>query len=148
MGAKFTTPVLLFFGVKFVSTETKLRRSKKKNTVPKHRTGSRVVGQVESFVSPQLGTPSTELGSAASISTMSFSFFRTAAAFATRTQASSILQRQVTGTTFGIIQPALARGFKVRTSVKKLCNDCYVVRRKGKVYVYCKTNQKHKQRQG
>ena len=40
------------------------------------------------------------------------------------------------------------RGFKVRTSVKKMCKDCYIVRRKGRVYVYCKSNHKHKQRQG
>ncbi|QBM85799.1 ribosomal protein L36 [Metschnikowia aff. pulcherrima] len=40
------------------------------------------------------------------------------------------------------------RTFKVRTSVKKFCKDCYMVRRKGKVYVYCKSNGKHKQRQG
>ncbi|AET37985.1 mitochondrial 54S ribosomal protein bL36m Ecym_2238 [Eremothecium cymbalariae DBVPG len=44
--------------------------------------------------------------------------------------------------------PTLTRGFKVRTSVKKFCNDCYMVRRKGRVYVYCKSNKKHKQRQG
>ncbi|AQZ13116.1 RTC6 (YPL183W-A) [Zygosaccharomyces parabailii] len=44
--------------------------------------------------------------------------------------------------------PPLTRGFKVRTSVKKFCNDCYIVRRKGRVYVYCKANKKHKQRQG
>ncbi len=37
---------------------------------------------------------------------------------------------------------------KVRASVKKRCKDCYVVRRKGRVYVYCKKNPKHKQRQG
>ncbi|KAL3229118.1 Uncharacterized protein RNJ44_02205 [Nakaseomyces bracarensis] len=41
-----------------------------------------------------------------------------------------------------------SRGFKVRTSVKKMCSDCYIVRRKGRVYVYCKANKKHKQRQG
>ncbi|ODV80914.1 uncharacterized protein CANTADRAFT_88813 [Suhomyces tanzawaensis NRRL Y-17324] len=40
------------------------------------------------------------------------------------------------------------RGFKVRTSVKKFCKDCYMVRRKGRVFVYCKSNGKHKQRQG
>ncbi|CCD25543.1 mitochondrial 54S ribosomal protein bL36m NDAI_0F02250 [Naumovozyma dairenensis CBS 421] len=40
------------------------------------------------------------------------------------------------------------RGFKVRTSVKKFCAHCYVVRRKGRVYIYCKSNPKHKQRQG
>ncbi|MGM0439216.1 MAG: 50S ribosomal protein L36 [Patescibacteria group bacterium] len=35
---------------------------------------------------------------------------------------------------------------KVRSSVKKMCKDCKVVRRNGKVYVLCK-NKKHKQRQ-
>ncbi|GAV55514.1 hypothetical protein ZYGR_0AV01460 [Zygosaccharomyces rouxii] len=44
--------------------------------------------------------------------------------------------------------PTLTRGFKVRTSVKKFCSECYIVRRKGRVYVYCKSNKKHKQRQG
>lgn len=37
---------------------------------------------------------------------------------------------------------------KVRASVKKICSNCYVVRRKGSVYVYCKRSPKHKQRQG
>ena len=37
---------------------------------------------------------------------------------------------------------------KVRASVKARCKDCYVVRRKGRIYVYCKSNPKHKQRQG
>jgi len=36
---------------------------------------------------------------------------------------------------------------KVRTSVKKICDDCKVVKRKGIVRVICKT-AKHKQRQG
>ncbi|KAK9471605.1 mitochondrial 54S ribosomal protein bL36m [Dipodascopsis tothii] len=40
------------------------------------------------------------------------------------------------------------RGIKVRSSVKKMCPDCYVVRRKGKLFIRCKTNKKHKQRQG
>ncbi|KAH3686039.1 hypothetical protein WICPIJ_003039 [Wickerhamomyces pijperi] len=61
------------------------------------------------------------------------------------------------GLTQTIIRPTLSqsvtqqlgvRGFKVKTAVKKMCDDCYVVRRKGRVYVYCKTNKKHKQRQG
>lgn len=42
----------------------------------------------------------------------------------------------------------VTRGFKVRTALKKFCKDCYIVRRKGRVYVYCKSNNKHKQRQG
>jgi large subunit ribosomal protein L36 len=36
---------------------------------------------------------------------------------------------------------------KVRASVKKICKDCKVVRRKGQVRVICQ-NPKHKQRQG
>jgi len=36
---------------------------------------------------------------------------------------------------------------KVRASVKKMCNDCQVVKRKGIVRVICKV-AKHKQRQG
>ncbi|MBM3257739.1 MAG: 50S ribosomal protein L36 [Candidatus Nealsonbacteria bacterium] len=37
---------------------------------------------------------------------------------------------------------------KVRPSVKKICKDCKIVRRSGRVYVICKRNPKHKQRQG
>lgn len=49
---------------------------------------------------------------------------------------------------------------KVKSSIKKRCKDCYIVKRtkkvisKGKIsikpvyYVYCKANPKHKQRQG
>ncbi|HLD81794.1 MAG TPA: 50S ribosomal protein L36 [Patescibacteria group bacterium] len=36
---------------------------------------------------------------------------------------------------------------KVRSSVKKICKDCKVSRRKGRVIVSCKI-PKHKQRQG
>ncbi|MBI2450532.1 MAG: 50S ribosomal protein L36 [Candidatus Nealsonbacteria bacterium] len=36
---------------------------------------------------------------------------------------------------------------KVQTSVKVICKDCKIVRRKGVVFVICK-NPKHKQRQG
>jgi large subunit ribosomal protein L36 len=36
---------------------------------------------------------------------------------------------------------------KVRASVKKICNKCKVIRRKGVVRVLC-ANTKHKQRQG
>jgi large subunit ribosomal protein L36 len=35
---------------------------------------------------------------------------------------------------------------KVRTSVKRICENCKIVRRKGTVRVIC-TNVKHKQRQ-
>jgi len=37
---------------------------------------------------------------------------------------------------------------KVRTSVKKICKDCNVVKRKGVIRVVCKKNPRHKQRQG
>jgi large subunit ribosomal protein L36 len=36
---------------------------------------------------------------------------------------------------------------KVRASVKKMCDHCKVIKRKGVVRVICK-NPKHKQRQG
>ena len=36
---------------------------------------------------------------------------------------------------------------KVRSSVKKRCEKCRIIRRKGKVMVICE-NPKHKQRQG
>jgi len=36
---------------------------------------------------------------------------------------------------------------KVRSSVKKICENCKIIRRKGVVRVICR-NPKHKQRQG
>ncbi len=36
---------------------------------------------------------------------------------------------------------------KVRASVKKMCNNCKIVRRRGVVRVIC-LNPRHKQRQG
>ena len=36
---------------------------------------------------------------------------------------------------------------KVKASVKKICRNCKVIRRKGRLYVICE-NPKHKQRQG
>ena len=36
---------------------------------------------------------------------------------------------------------------KVRASVKKICNNCKIIKRKGKVMVICK-DPKHKQKQG
>ncbi|QDT53402.1 50S ribosomal protein L36 [Caulifigura coniformis] len=37
---------------------------------------------------------------------------------------------------------------KVRASVKRVCEQCKIVRRKGRVYVICASNPRHKQRQG
>ncbi|MEX2144769.1 MAG: 50S ribosomal protein L36 [Candidatus Spechtbacterales bacterium] len=36
---------------------------------------------------------------------------------------------------------------KVRSSVKTICQSCKIVRRERRVFVICKTNPKHKQRQ-
>jgi len=36
---------------------------------------------------------------------------------------------------------------KVRPSIKKICDKCKIIKRKGILYVICE-NQKHKQRQG
>jgi len=36
---------------------------------------------------------------------------------------------------------------KVKPSVKKICNDCRVIKREGKVMIICK-NPSHKQKQG
>lgn len=37
---------------------------------------------------------------------------------------------------------------KVRSSVKRLCGFCKVVKRRGIVFIQCTSNKKHKQRQG
>ncbi|UDG79343.1 50S ribosomal protein L36 [Candidatus Ecksteinia adelgidicola] len=37
---------------------------------------------------------------------------------------------------------------KVRTSVKKLCRSCKIVKRNGVILVICTADLKHKQRQG
>lgn len=36
---------------------------------------------------------------------------------------------------------------KVRASVKRICENCKLVRRRGRLYVIC-SNPRHKQRQG
>jgi large subunit ribosomal protein L36 len=43
--------------------------------------------------------------------------------------------------------PAGEDGMKVRTSVKKICDKCKVIRRQGVVRIIC-DNPKHKQKQG
>ncbi|KAM8810948.1 RM36 protein, partial [Eudromia elegans] len=37
-------------------------------------------------------------------------------------------------------------GLKTKTSLRKRCKDCFIVRRRGRLYVCCKTNPRHKQR--
>lgn len=36
----------------------------------------------------------------------------------------------------------------VRTSLKRMCRACMFVRRRGRLFVVCKENPRHKQRQG
>lgn len=43
--------------------------------------------------------------------------------------------------------PDPIRNMKVRASVKRICENCKIVRRKGVVFVVC-SNPRHKQRQG
>ncbi len=37
---------------------------------------------------------------------------------------------------------------RVRSAVRRVCECCRLVRRKGRLYVYCSKNPRHKQRQG
>jgi len=37
---------------------------------------------------------------------------------------------------------------KVRPSVKRMCDRCKIIRRRGRVFVICSSNPRHKQRQG
>jgi large subunit ribosomal protein L36 len=41
--------------------------------------------------------------------------------------------------------PVPARSMKVRSSVKIMCDGCSIVRRKGRVYILCANNSRHKQ---
>ncbi|TKS88638.1 39S ribosomal protein L36, mitochondrial [Collichthys lucidus] len=44
------------------------------------------------------------------------------------------------------VQPSA--GMKTKSALKKRCKDCFFVRRRGHLFVFCKTNPRHKQRQG
>lgn len=44
------------------------------------------------------------------------------------------------------IQPAA--GMKTKSSLRRRCKDCFFVIRRGRLFVFCKTNPRHKQRQG
>ncbi|NXL59734.1 RM36 protein, partial [Chordeiles acutipennis] len=46
----------------------------------------------------------------------------------------------------GLLLPPLLAGLKTKTSLKRRCKDCFIVRRRGRLYVCCKTNPRHKQR--
>lgn len=43
--------------------------------------------------------------------------------------------------------PRSGSAMKVRTSIRRICENCKIVRRRGVVYVVC-SNPRHKQRQG
>jgi len=65
-------------------------------------------------------------------------------------------QSSVSGWVSGLLDRCLStcqlegsvQTMKVRASVKRICNQCQIVRRKGKVRVICKADPKHKQVQG
>ncbi|NXJ59183.1 RM36 protein, partial [Rostratula benghalensis] len=42
--------------------------------------------------------------------------------------------------------PPFPAGLKTKTVLRRRCKDCYIVRRRGRLYVCCKTNPRHKQR--
>ncbi|HDS09649.1 MAG TPA: 50S ribosomal protein L36 [Firmicutes bacterium] len=37
---------------------------------------------------------------------------------------------------------------KIRSSIKKICASCKIIKRNGSVMIICKKNPKHKQKQG
>ncbi|KAG7531430.1 hypothetical protein FFLO_04351 [Filobasidium floriforme] len=57
-----------------------------------------------------------------------------------RPRASAIVNQTMMGS-----RDVAVRGMKVRSSVKKFCDGCSVVRRKGYLYVVCSKDPKHKQ---
>ncbi|KIM28412.1 hypothetical protein M408DRAFT_329478 [Serendipita vermifera MAFF 305830] len=61
---------------------------------------------------------------------------------ARKTMSESLLGRSAMPMTMQV------RGMKVRSAVRKFCESCSIVKRKGKIYVICSANPKHKQRQG
>ncbi|KAK7898639.1 hypothetical protein WMY93_019492 [Mugilogobius chulae] len=44
------------------------------------------------------------------------------------------------------LQPSAS--MKTKSALKRRCKDCFFVRRRGRLFVFCKTNPRHKQRQG
>ncbi|NWS39796.1 RM36 protein, partial [Probosciger aterrimus] len=46
----------------------------------------------------------------------------------------------------GLLSPLVA-GLKSKVSLRRRCKDCFIVRRRGRLYVICKTHPRHKQRQ-
>jgi len=44
------------------------------------------------------------------------------------------------------VQPSA--GMKTKTALKRRCKDCYFARRRGRLFVFCRSHPRHKQRQG
>lgn len=44
--------------------------------------------------------------------------------------------------------PTRGSAMKVKASVKRICENCRIVRRRGVVRIICSANPRHKQRQG
>ena len=51
-------------------------------------------------------------------------------------------------TVYKALRTIRPKAMKVRSSVKRMCDGCKIVRRRKKVYVICDRSPKHKQRQG
>ncbi|KAJ3609115.1 hypothetical protein NHX12_023641 [Muraenolepis orangiensis] len=66
--------------------------------------------------------------------------------------ASSRSSAQCGATLLGRCQQLLcfqpSAGMKTKSALKRRCKDCFIVRRRGRLFVFCKTNPRHKQRQG
>jgi large subunit ribosomal protein L36 len=56
-------------------------------------------------------------------------------------------RKMVSPSATGNAQAGAEVGMKVRASVKRICENCKLVRRNGRIYVIC-SNPRHKQRQG
>jgi len=55
---------------------------------------------------------------------------------------------EVVSSSFPVVAPpATFAAMKVRASVRRICDKCKIVRRRGVVFVVC-TDPRHKQRQG
>ena len=61
------------------------------------------------------------------------------------TTATALARRSILSQPRQVAPAVLARGMKVRSSVKVMCDGCNIVRRKGRVYILCSKNPKHKQ---
>ncbi|KAJ1935009.1 hypothetical protein GGF37_006159 [Kickxella alabastrina] len=79
-----------------------------------------------------------------------FAFLRTA--FSTKALRPFTAQHQhqpsALANALGANSTEAVRGMKVRSSVKLMCDHCNFVRRRGRLFVVCSNDPKHKQRQG